>query len=156
MGFLAIDRVYITLVPQPFVTTAMMKAEGLRVALDLNAEWENLQKDAEKPSALITGAVVIRREYAEAHPETVAAFMDAYKASVEYVNGNVDAAAELIGGYDIVPAAVAKKALPACNITFVEGEELAEKLGGYLEALFAQNPQAVGGKVPESDFYFVR
>ena len=146
----------VAMLPQPFVTTAMMKAEGLRVALDLNAEWEALQVGQETPSALITGAVIVRREFAEAHHDEVAAFMEDYAASVEFVNADADAAAELIGKYDIVPAAVAKKALPACNIVFIEGEELKNKLGGYLTELFRQNPQAVGGQVPDEAFYFVK
>ena len=146
----------IAMLPQPFVTTAMTKAEGLRVALDLSAEWEALQEGAAEPSAMITGAVVVRRAYAEAHPDVLSAFMDAYSASVAYVNENVDEAAELIGQYDIVPAAVARKALPACNIVFIEGAELQSKLGGYLAELFRQNPKAVGGAIPDEGFYYIR
>ncbi|MBQ7485956.1 MAG: ABC transporter substrate-binding protein [Clostridia bacterium] len=146
----------IAMLPQPFVTTAMIKAENLRVALDLNEEWLKAQEGNEAPSALITGSVIVRKAYAEAHHDELTAFMDAYAASVAYVNENVDAAAELVGKYDIVPAAVAKKAIPACNIVFIEGEELKSRLGGYLSELFAQNPKAVGGAVPADDFYFVR
>ena len=144
------------LLPQPFVTTAQMKNEGVRVALDLTAEWDALQKDAEVPSALLTGVVVVRRAFAEEHPDAVAAFLDDYAESVAFVNSNVEAAAELIGKYEIVPAAVAARALPACNITFIEGEEMREKLSGYLSVLFSQNPKAVGGKLPGDDFYFKR
>ena len=146
----------IAMLPQPFVTTAMMKAEGLRVALDLTAEWDTLQAGKESPSALVTGAVIVQKDFAEAHHDTISAFMDAYKASVAFVNTNLEEAAELVGQYDIVPAAVAKKALPACNIVFLEGDELQSKLGGYLVELFSQNPQAVGGAVPSEDFYFQR
>ena len=68
----------------------------------------------------------------------------------------MEAAAELVGKYEIVPAAVAARALPACNITFIEGEEMQEKLSGYLSVLFSQNPKAVGGKLPGDDFYYKR
>ena len=118
------------LLPQPFVTTAQMKNEGVRVALDLNAEWDALQKDAEAPSALLTGVVVVRRAFAEEHPDAVNAFLTDYAESVAFVNGNVEAAAELVGKYESVPAAVAARALPACNIIFIEGEEMQEKLSG--------------------------
>ena len=144
------------LLPQPFVTTAQMKNEGVRVALDLTAEWDALQKDAEAPSALLTGVVVVRRAFAEEHPDAVNAFLNDYAESVAFVNSNVEAAAELIGKYEIVPAAVAARALPACNITFIEGEEMQEKLSGYLSVLFSQNPKAVGGKLPGDDFYYKR
>ncbi len=144
------------LLPQPFVTTAQMKNEGVRVALDLTGEWDALQKDAEAPSALLTGVVVVRRAFAEEHPDAVNAFLDDYAASVAFVNGNVEAAAELVGKYEIVPAAVAVRAIPACNITFIEGDEMQQKLSGYLETLFAQNPKSVGGKLPDEAFYYKR
>ena len=142
----------IAMLPQPFVTTAQMKAEGLRVALDLTAEWDALGAD----STLITGVAVVRKAFAEENPDAVNAFLDAYKASVEYVNANTAEAAALIGGYDIVPEPVAMKALPACNITFIEGDELQQKLSGYLAVLFEAEPKSVGGKLPEEDFYYLR
>ena len=46
--------------------------------------------------------------------------MEHYRESVDFVNANVDQAAALVGSYDIVPEAVAKKALPGCNIVFFE------------------------------------
>ena len=58
--------------------------------------------------------------------------------------------------YDIVTAEVAKTALPECNIVFMEGEEMKEKLSGYLEVLGGQNPEAIGGEVPGDDFYYSR
>ena len=145
----------IALLPQPFVTTAMMKADSLRVALDLNEAWNALQAGAEEPSALLTGVVVVRKAFAEENREAVAAFLADYQASVDFVNSETEAAAELVGKFDIVPAAVAAKALPACNITLIAGEEMQQKLSGYLAVLFEQNPKAVGGQLPGDDFYYM-
>ena len=146
----------IAMLPQPFVTTAQTKLESLRVALDLTVEWEKLQAGAENPSAMITGVVVVQKAYAEAHPEQIAAFLEAYHASVDFVNSDVEGGAKLVGAYEIVPEAVALKALPACNIVCIDGAEMQEKLSGYLGELFAQNPASVGGKLPEADFYYVK
>ena len=52
-------------------------------------------------------------------------------------------------------AAVAEKALPFCNIVCITGNEMQEMLSGYLAALAEQAPQAVGGKLPADNFYFV-
>lgn len=146
----------IAMLPQPFVTTAQAQNENLRVALDLTKEWDALQADAETPSALLTGVVVVRTAFAEEHPEAVNTFLDSYKESVDYVNANVTDAAALIEKYDIVTAAVAEKALPYCNITFIEGTEMQEKLSGYLNVLYEQNPASVGGALPADDFYYIR
>ena len=67
---------------------------------------------------------------------------------------NTAEAAQLIGELEIVPAAVAEKALPYCNIVFITGEEMRGMLGGYLNELFNQDPAAVGGAVPGEDFYY--
>ena len=140
----------IAMLPQPFVTTGMMKNEGIRVALDLTEEWDKL----ENGSSMITGVVVARKEFINAYPDTVTDFMTKYDASVAYVNSDVDGAAALIGKYDIVPEAVAKKALPACNIVFITGDEMKEKLSGYLQVLYDSLDTSVGGKLPGDDFYY--
>ena len=129
----------VAMLPQPFVTTAQSKNESVRVALDLNDEWDKLGVD----SSLLTGIVIARNE-----------FLSRYLASVDYVNNNVDEAAELVGKYDIVPAAVAVKAIPECNIVCITGAEMKTKLGGYLQVLFDNAPQSVGGAMPADDFYY--
>ncbi|HJA92035.1 MAG TPA: PhnD/SsuA/transferrin family substrate-binding protein [Candidatus Eisenbergiella merdipullorum] len=153
---LASDEDGIAMLPQPFVTTAQAQNENLRIALDLTEEWDALQADSETPSALLTGVVVVRTAFAEEHPDAVNAFLDSYKESVDYVNANVADAAALIEKYDIVTAAVAQKAIPYCNIVFIEGSEMQEKLSGYLNVLYEQNPASVGGALPADDFYYIR
>ena len=144
----------VAMLPQPFVTTAQAKNDQIRVALDLNREWESACEAAGQKARLITGVAVVRSEFADAHPEAVDAFLDHYRESVEYVNGNVGEAAKLVAGYGIVPETVAAKALPACNITFVAGQDMKDQLSGYLEILHGQNAQAVGGSLPGDDFYY--
>ena len=148
------DENGIALLPQPFVTTAMGKVEGLRVALDLTEEWDHLQEDAEEPSRMITGATVCTKAFAEEHPDLLAEFMERYADSVAYVNGNVSEAAALIEHFDIIPAAVAEKAIPACKIVCIGGPDLKEVVPGYLAVLAEANPQAVGGALPADDFYY--
>ena len=141
----------VAMLPQPFVTTAQTKNEGVRVALDLNDEWDKLGVD----SSLLTGIVIVRKEFADEYPDTVKDFLKEYGDSVKYVNENVDAAAELVGKYDIVPAAVAKKAIPNCHIVCVTGSGMKDMLSGYLKVLFDNEPKSVGGTLPTDAFYFV-
>ena len=142
------------LLPQPFVTTAQSKNDSLRVALDLTEEWDKIQKDNGGNSSLVTGVTVVRTEFAREHPEIVEDFMERYQESVSYVNEHIEEAAKLIGDYDIVPEEIAKKALPECNIVYIDGVEMKEKLSGYLEVLEQENPQAVGGALPADEFYY--
>lgn len=150
---LAQDQTAVGLLPQPFVTTALMKNENLKVALDLNELWESSVEDG---SRLVTGVVVVRNEFAEENKEALDAFMDAYKESVDFVNTDTEAAAEIIGAHDIVAKEVAAKAIPECSIVFIEGDEMETMLSGYLATLEEQNPEIIGGRLPDEAFYYKR
>ena len=147
---LASGQATIALLPQPFVTVAQGKIEGLRMALDLTKEWDALGNG----SSLITGVIVARRAVVEENPAAVNEFLKDYAASVDWVNASTAEAAALIGEYGIVDAAVAEKALPYCNIVCLTGADLLEALPGYLEVLYNADPAAVGGEMPDNSFYF--
>lgn len=148
---LASGAATIALLPQPFVTVAQTKIEGLRIALDLTAEWDKLDNG----SGLITGVIVARRDVVEANPGAVDSFLQDYAASVEWVNANNADAAQLIAEYGIIEAApVAEKALPYCNIVCLTGSEMKDKLSGYLKVLSEAEPSSVGGTLPGDDFYY--
>lgn len=142
----------IAVLPQPFVTAAQSQVEGLKVALSFNDEWNALGNG----SSLVTGVIVARKAFVEENPAQVAAFLDEFKASTEYINTNVEEGAVLVENLIGVKAGVAKKAIPNCNIKFFEGEEMKTVVRGYLQTLFDQNPKAVGGKMPADDFYYAR
>lgn len=150
---LAQDQTAVGLLPQPFVTTALMKNENLKVALNLNELWESSAAD---DSRLVTGVVVVRNEFAEENKEALDAFMDAYQESVDFVNTDTEAAAEIIGAHDIIPKEVAVKAIPECSIVFIEGDEMETMLSGYLATLEEQNSEIIGGKLPDEAFYYKR
>lgn len=140
----------VAMLPQPFVTVAQGTVEGLRIAVDLTQAWDAL----ENGSMLITGVLLVRRDFAEQHPQAIANFLKEYEASTKYVNENNADAAQLIEKFDIVKAAVAEKALPYCNITYIAGADMKAPMDGYLKVLFDQNPASVGGTLPDSDFYY--
>lgn len=141
----------IAMLPQPYVTVAKTQVEGLETLLDLTAEWDKIGDG----TRLLTGTLVVRTEFAEQHPELIASFLEEYKASTEYVNANVEDAANLVEKFGIFKAAVAKVAIPQCNITFVAGEDLKPLIEGYLKVLYEQKAAAVGGKLPDDNFYYI-
>jgi len=146
------DPTAIAVLPQPFVTVAQTQVEGLNVALSFNDEWIALDNG----SKLVTGVIVARTDFINEHPDQVNLFLDEFKASVEAINADVEAGAALVESFDIVKAPIAKKAIPNCNIQFMEGAEMKEAVSGYLQTLFDQNPKAVGGAMPTDEFYYER
>mgnify|MGYP000959011015 CR=1 FL=1 len=144
-------NVKLAVLPEPFVTTVMLKNKDLRIALNLSEEWTKVEKD----SVLAMGVMIVRKEFAEQHPDAVNAFLSEYKASTEYVNANVGDAASLIEKYGILDsAAAAEKAIPNCNIVYMDGAEMKTKIAPLYQILYDANPKSIGGKLPDDAFYY--
>lgn len=141
------------ILPEPYVTTAL--SQGLDVALNLTEEWDKVQTEQNK-SSLITGVVIARNEFINENKDDFNKFLDEYKLSTDYINNNLDEGSKLVEKYGITKADIALKAIPKCNITFIEGDEMKQNLNGYLEVLYNQNPKSVGGNMPDEKFYYKR
>lgn len=152
---LASGEAQVALLPQPFVTSVIGQNETLRVALDMTEEWD---KATDGASGLTMGCVVVRTEFAQQNKKALDLFLDEYERSVQTVTSaeGLEHAAQLAEQYNIVKAPVARKAIPACNIVFVQGEQMQQIAGGFLEVLYQANPKSVGGKLPDANFYYNR
>jgi NitT/TauT family transport system substrate-binding protein len=146
----------IGVLPQPFVTAACAQNENLKIVLDLTSEWDAVQ-DGETGSRLVTGVTIANTAFLKDHPEAIDAFLAEHKASADFANTDVDAAAELVAAQGIIEKApVAKKALPYCNITCITGDDMKSSLSGYLQVLADQDASAIGGSLPGDDFYYMK
>ena len=145
----------IVLLPEPQVTTLLMKNSDFRVALDITQEFSAAaRKNGEENAQLSMSVVIARTEFVEKYPEKVAAFMDDLAASIAFANENVKQAAEEIAALEIIPsAAVAEKALPSCTLVFVSGQDMETQAAPLYDILLAANPAAVGGKAPDEAYY---
>lgn len=140
------------MLPEPNVSVLSNKNADMKAAIDLTEVWEA----AGAEGVLTMGCLVVNSAFAEANPDAVASFLEEYAASVDYVNSDTSAAAELIVKYEIVAAApVAQKALPNCNIVCITGEEIWPAIEGYYKVLFDAQPTSVGGTMPESGMVWV-
>ena len=140
------------MLPVPAATAAIMKSEGkVRQAIDLTEAWDSLRSG----SQLIMTAVVVRTQFAQDHPERVAGFLADYEASIDYVNSNVDAAAELVAGLGITPSApIAKQAIPQCHLAFLSGMDMVAAISDYYSVLYSIDPASVGCSLPDDGIYW--
>ena len=146
---MAAGTVSLGMLPEPNVTGASVKNASLRVALDVTSEWGKVAD-----ASLIQGCVIVSKSFAEEHPLAYNAFLEEYGASVEYVNADVAFAADIIQEFGILPsAAVAKAALPRCNIVFDNGASAKDGVKAVLTVLFGYKPALVGGSMPDEEFY---
>ena len=143
------------LLPQPFVTVALSQNDALSIIMDLTEEWDKLQAE-DSNSRLVTGVTIVNNDFLSSHPDMVDVFLEEHEASALYTDNHPAEAAELIAAAGIVAKApIAEQALPYCNITCITGEDMKEALSGYLEVLYEQAPESVGGSLPDDAFYYI-
>ncbi|AKL97246.1 ABC-type nitrate/sulfonate/bicarbonate transport system, periplasmic component [Clostridium aceticum] len=144
----------LALLPQPHVSTALMRNKDLRIALDITEEWN---KTVGEEGKLAMGCIIVQRKFAENNLEVLNIFLEEYKDSVDFVNQQVEEAAELIAKYEILPnAAIAKEAIPYSNIVYIEAEEAKVILQDFYQMLFDFEPKSIGGKLADEGFYYTR
>lgn len=148
------DPSAVGVLPQPFATAACIQNEALKPVLDLTEQWNLLNK--EDGSQLVTGVTIVRSDFLKENEEAVKLFIEDHKASAAYTSEHLDEAAEMVAALGIVEKApIAKKAMPACNIVCITGEEMKSALSGYLSVLEAADAKSVGGQLPDDDFYYL-
>ena len=157
VAFAATGAADVVMLPEPTVTALLAQNADMRVALDLNDVWKDAVAGTDQKDSVISmGCVAVRTEFAQKNPEAVANFLKDYEESVNKVNADYAAASEKIAALGIVAKApVALKALPRCSIVFIAGQKMVDQIGSFYQVLFDANPKAVGGKLPDSNFYYV-
>ncbi len=143
----------VCMLPVPAATTLMTKDAGVREALNLSAEWDKI---SENP--LVMGCVVARTAFIQENPALVEQFLAQYEASINFMKdeGNSAAAAEYVAQFGITAnAAIAAKAIPQCNLTYMAGEQMRTAIQSYYEVLFTADPASIGGGNPDDAFYYI-
>lgn len=152
-ALLAQDAAAIGILPQPYATAVTMKSEGVSIAIDLTQAWAQTEGAS---GDFVTGVTVAKASTIEQAPEAIAAFLERHRASADVANADAASVAQTVVDLGIIDnAKLAEASIPRCNVVCLTGSEMKAALSGYLEALFAQNPQSVGGALPADDFYYV-
>jgi len=122
------------------------------VKIDLTQEWEKM---ANGESVLAMGCLIVRTGFVQENPQAVKDFLVEYEDSVDFLSSDMDAGAQLIADYGIMPSAeLAKAAIPGSNIVCIHGSEMKEKIKAIYDVFYEADPKSVGGKIPSEDFYY--
>lgn len=151
-------KIEVALVPQPVATSVLLKSETARVALNVSELWEKAVTSAGDTAAgsrVMMGCVVAKKSFIDSHQEAIKLFLAEYEDSVNAVS-DAKSTGALCEKYNIIAnAAMATKAIPSCEITFIKGAAMKPAVGGYFDILASYNAKSVGGKVPTDAFYYV-
>ena len=149
----AAGKVSLAVLPEPMVTIATSANKSLTVALDLTEEWDKVYE----PGSLVQGCVVVRTEFAEQNPAEVAKFLEDYEASIQFLTTNTAEAAKMIVEAGIFAnEAVAAKAIPNCNVTYLDGKDMKAAMAKFLEIMHTVAPASIGNAIPANNFYYTK
>ena len=151
-------RADLFMLPEPFVTTVTSKDSSFKIAVNITEEFEKACKtNGAEGTVLTMGCLVVNTAFAEKNKEALNNFLDEYKASALYATSNVKETAELVAKYEIMAsAAAAEKAIPNCNIVYIDGTEMKNKVEGFFKVLYDYNPNSIGGAVPGDELYYTK
>ena len=146
---IAAERAELGVISEPFVSIAMKRNNHLFQIFDLDAEWRKIEKTPIPQTALIG-----RRSFLAANPQLLKKILEACRKSSVWVNSNPDSAAALIVKCGILnDAGVAKSAIPISNLKFYEIKEVKNEVEAFLKVFYEMNPDIIGGKMPDENFY---
>jgi len=148
----AAGDIEIAVLPEPMVTIAKSANENVQVALDLTKEWDKVSPEG----SLVQGCVVARADFIDNHKAEMDKFLEEYEASVNHLLTDADAVSQMIETTGIFnKAAVAKKAIPNCNVCFIKGADMKARMEDFFEIMFAVAPASVGGAIPDDNIYYI-
>ena len=144
----------IALLPQPFVEVAKLLVPGIYTPIDITEEWNSLNLESGAKS--VTTITIVRKSFLEEHEEAVVEYLNMCKKSVDYCLENPKEAADWTDEFEtFLNGEVAEAAVPYVNMCAITGQEMKDKLSGFLQIMYDYNPDAVGGAMPGDDFYYI-
>ncbi|MCI8806245.1 MAG: ABC transporter substrate-binding protein [Clostridiales bacterium] len=149
-SLMAAGEISIGMLPEPQCSIAMSKNPNLKISLNITDEWKKTVN-----SDMTTGCIAVKKDYADKHPRVFGHFLQDYYNSIMYSVKNVSETAKLAEKFKIIPKAdIAEKAIPNCNIVYIDGEEMKTSVTNFLTVLYNSNPDSIGGKIPADDFFY--
>lgn len=144
----------VAILPQPFVSLAKILVDPLYIPIDLTVEWNKAFSDT--GSQAVTTATIVNRKFLEEHEQAVVEYLNMAGQSVSWTLGNMSDAAALqeeLGTF--LNNEVALDAMPYISMVNLTGTDMRTALSGFLEELYAANPDSIGGALPPDEFYYL-
>lgn len=139
------------ILPEPLATMVLLKNSNMSVVLDFQSEY---QKGQNSKNSYPLSCIVIKKELIKSNPELIKTFLSELESSINWVKKNPMDAGER--GKEVglgVTGPLITKAMPRLNLGFQSSQNAKASLEAYYSVLFNSDPKAVGGKLPNSDFY---
>jgi len=146
----ASGKARLAVISEPLVSMVINKNQRVKPLISLNDAWKK-QTDSEIPQT----ALLVHRDFAREQADRVREFLDAYRRSIQWINSHRKKGAERVVHYQILSSPeAARESIPRCNMKFRRADEVKDRVHSYLQTFYRMNPDIVGGKIPDENFYF--
>lgn len=141
----------IAVMPEPMLSTVLMKKSDAKICFDLNKEWMKLtgSKNGYPQSCLI-----IKKELIQNNRNFVNKFLAKYKESIEWANKNPDKLGSYVEDLKLsMNKDIVKKAIVRANIKYVNIADCKKDYQDFYKVLLKFAPKSIGGKLPDEGLY---
>ena len=138
--------------PQASSVVAKARQQKLNMVynLDFKAAWG--QVTGQPPRFPQAGISILSRLQND-HPDVVEVIQTELRNSLDWIDQNPTAAAELGAKYMEIPPAVIEQSLQNNRFEYVPAVEARPELEEFYQALMQVNPKLLGGQLPNAEFY---
>ncbi len=146
---IAAGRAALGIITEPYLSLIMESNSEIEPLIDLSREWEKIEG-----YPIAETAFLVRSELLSAKKDMVEEILSRYAQSTKWVNEHPDSAAALVVKYNIIPdAQAAQMSIPRSNLHFRRAKEHKIEIEAYLRTIYEMNPELIGGKMPDEEFY---
>lgn len=141
----------LAVLPEPWVTQVIEKNSKVQVLLDFQKEWQRIEKQGQTyPQTCI----VVNRKFAAANREFIRSYLRELEGAIEWLNQNPEPAGVLAEKHVQISATAVRKGLARCNLRFADAINARPEIDRFLLRLAELAPNAIGGKLPDENFYY--
>lgn len=140
--------------PEPILTKVLMKNNKVAIKYDFQKYWkEKYNTEIGYPQTVI----FVKNDLIKNGSVALDTFLYEYERNINNIRNNRAMMAKEGAKLDIgLTAQILEKSLERSNFKYMDGVQAKSMIDTYLKALYDFEPATVGGKIPNSDFYYSR
>lgn len=137
------------LLSEPWVTDLLDENNDFSIALDIREEWMRANGEGVPLTCLI-----VKKEIPVDRAEEWDLFVADYQDSIEWINNNPAETAELLDKHEIgITKEQAEGVISRSNLEYLDATKAKSAVEKYLNLFLEANPDAIGGSMPDTEFY---
>ncbi|PIF04014.1 MAG: ABC transporter substrate-binding protein [Arcobacter sp.] len=136
---------------EPISSMALLKDKSLNRSIDIQKEWAKLFKKSDE----IAQAGIVATSNVNKNKKLVARFLEEYGKAIKWYKENPNKAGKLVGeNLKMLNSKAVAKSIPFVRFKNVPIAQAKEELEFFFRLLEKEEPKNIGGKLPDSGFYF--